>query len=103
MSEDSMFDKLKGIGAQVATRATGAVGNLSGDKAVRASTAQLCTMLETAIAEMEGRPIAGHPVTLTASVNIGIAALEMQVHLPAPAPPAGAPPELPAPRRSRRA
>jgi hypothetical protein len=103
MSEDSMFDKLKGIGAQVATRATGAVGNLSGDKAVRASTAQLCTMLETAIAEMQGRPIAGHPVTLTASVNIGIAALEMQVHLPASAPPAGAPPELPAPPGGPRA
>ena len=102
MSDDSMFDKLKGLGAQVATRATGAVGNLSGDKAVRASTAQLCTMLETAIAEMEGRPIAGHPVTLTASVNIGIAALEMQVHLPAATPPADVPPELPAPRRRTR-
>lgn len=102
MNEDSMFDKLRSLGAQVATRTTGAVGNLSGDKAVRASTAQLCTMLETAIAEMEGRPLAAHPVTLTASVNIGIAALEMQVHLPA-SPPADAPPELPAPRRSRRA
>jgi hypothetical protein len=90
-----MLDKIKDIGVQVASRANETVGgiatsvkggmeslaNNANEKAVRASTAQMCSILELAIEEMKNRPIAARRVSLTATVNIGIAALEMQVHL----------------------
>ena len=101
-----MLDKLKGIGSQVATKASDAVEGISttvrggveslattalnlgetvNEKAVRASTAQVCSILEIALSELESRPLSATPVTLTASVNIGVASLEMQVHVPAKA------------------
>lgn len=99
-----MLDKLKDIGSQVASKASDAVEGLSttvkdgmgslantavsmteavNDKAVRASTAQACTILEIALQELRSRPIAERAVTLTAAVNFGVASLEMQVHVPA--------------------
>jgi len=98
-----MFEKIKGLGVQVATKATdaaegiassvkGGVDSLSNsatsmtdalnEKAVRVSTAQLCTILELAVDEVKARPLSAQPVTLTATVNFGIATLEMQIHLP---------------------
>lgn len=85
-----MLDRFKDIGNQVANRANEAVGDLStsvrdgvgnlNDKAVRAAAAQMCAALEAALAEVKTRPLAAHPVVLTASVNVGITALQMQVH-----------------------
>ena len=96
-----MLDKIKDLGAQVATKATdavdgittsvrGSVGSLANsagtmtgalnEKAVRASTAQMCNILEIAMEELSSRPLSNRRVTLTATVNIGIAALEMQIH-----------------------
>jgi hypothetical protein len=51
------------------------------EKAVRASTAQAYRILEIAIEELKERPLSARPISLTASVNVGIAALEMQIHL----------------------
>ncbi len=96
-----MLDKIKGLGAQVATRANDAVEGLAttvkggvesltetiNEKAVRASTAQMCSILEIALDEIRQRPIAERPLTLTATVNFGIASLDMQIQLdglPAP-------------------
>lgn len=97
-----MLDKIKGLGAQVATKANDAVEGFTtsvkggveslantatsvtdaiNEKAVRASTAQMCSILEIAIEELKARPLSAQPVSLTATVNIGIAALEMQIHL----------------------
>ena len=97
-----MLDKIKGLGAQMATKANDAVDGIAtsvkgvveslantatsmsgalNDKAVRASTAQMCTILEIAIQELKTRPLSAQAVSLTATVNIGIAALEMQVHV----------------------
>lgn len=97
-----MFKQIKNIGSQVATKANGAVDGIAtsvkegvdsltssavsmtdtlNEKAVRAATAQTCTILEIAIEELKSRPLSALPVSLTATVNIGIAALEMQVHL----------------------
>ena len=97
-----MLDKIKGIGAQVATKANDAVEGITtsvkggveslantastvteaiNEKAVRTSTAQMCTILEIALAELKARPLAQRPVSLTATVNFGIASLEMQIHL----------------------
>lgn len=98
-----MLDKIKGLGAQVASKAGEAVDGVSAsvkggvdaltnsasnmtdalnDKAVRAATAQMCNILEIAMEELKARPLSARPVSLTATVNIGIAALEMQIHLP---------------------
>jgi hypothetical protein len=98
-----MLDKMKDIGNKageaiggiatsvkegvdsVTTAASTATGNLN-EKAVRASTSQVCRILEIAIDELKNRPLAERPLSLTATVNLGIAALEMQVHLePSPA------------------
>jgi hypothetical protein len=100
-----MLDRFKDIGNQVAHRANEAVegvtstvrdgvGNLAhaastatgnlNDKAVRAATAQMCSILEAAIDEVKSRPLGERPVVLTATVNIGIPALQMQVHCGAP-------------------
>lgn len=113
-----MFDKIKDLGAQVANRATDAVDGITtsvkggveslantattvsdalNEKAVRTSTAQMCRILEIAQEELKGRPLSQRPVSLTATVNFGIASLEMQIHLE---PDAGEPempssPELP--------
>ncbi|MET0496944.1 MAG: hypothetical protein ABW106_01600 [Steroidobacteraceae bacterium] len=96
-----MLDKIKDLSAQVATKAGDAVdgitltvkegvgslassaGTMTGalnEKAVRASTAQMCRILEIAMQELDNRPMSNRRVTLTATVNIGIAALEMQIH-----------------------
>ena len=94
-----MFEKMKDLGAQVANKAVdgisssvkGGVDALSNtassmtgalnDKAVRASTAQMCNILEIAMEELKGRPLSAQPIFLTATVNIGIAALEMQIQV----------------------
>jgi hypothetical protein len=97
-----MLEKMKGFGTQVTNKAGEAVDgitatvkegveslansatNMTGalnEKAVRASTAQVCRILEIAVEELKFRPLSAQPVSLTATVNIGIAALEMQVHL----------------------
>ena len=96
-----MLDKIKDLGAQVATKAGDAVdgiatsvkegvgslastaGTMTGalnEKAVRASTAQMCNILEIALEELKNRPLSKRRVSLTATVNIGIASLEMQIH-----------------------
>lgn len=98
-----MLDKIKDIGAQVATKANDAVEGVTtsvkggveslahtasnmteafNDKAVRASTAQMCTILEIALDELKSRPLSAQPVSLKTTVNIGIASLEMEVQLP---------------------
>ncbi|MFO1390057.1 hypothetical protein [Cellvibrio sp.] len=97
-----MLDKIKDLGSQavskaneaidgVATTVKGSVESISNtassvteslnEKAVRASTSQMYRILEIALQELEGRPLAERPLSLTASVNIGVAALEMQIHL----------------------
>lgn len=97
-----MLDKIKGLGSQVASRAGDAVDGVTSavkggveslantattvtdtlnEKAVRASTAQMCNILEIALDELRQRPLAQRPVSLKASVTIGIAALEMEIHL----------------------
>lgn len=97
-----MFEKIKGIGTQVATKANDAADGISAtvkegfdsvtntainvteglnEKAARSSSSQLCTILEIAIAELKTRPLSAHPISLSASVNIGICALEMQINL----------------------
>jgi hypothetical protein len=97
-----MFDKIKDLGAQVQGKAIDAVEGVStsvkggvasvtnaatnvteklNEKAVRASTAQMCNILEIAIDEIRTRPVSAQPVALTATVNFGIATLEMQVQL----------------------
>lgn len=97
-----MLDKMKDLGSQAANKANDAIGGIStsikdgvgsisnaassmteslNEKAVRASTAQVYRILEVAIEELKDRPLSNRPISLTASVNIGIAALEMQIHL----------------------
>lgn len=97
-----MLEKIKGLGAQMATKANDAVDGITtsvrggvdslantatsmtdalNEKAVRASTAQMCRILEIAIEELKNRPLSAQPVSLTATVNVGIASLEMQIHL----------------------
>lgn len=97
-----MLDKIKGLGAQVASKANNAVDGIAtsvkggvdsltntatnmtdalSEKAVRSSTAQMCSILETAIDELKSRPLSARPISLTATVNIGIASLEMHIHL----------------------
>lgn len=97
-----MLEKIKGLGAHAVSKASDAVEGVAtsvkggveslantaasvtetiNDKAVRASTAQMCSILEIAIEEFKTRPLSARPVSLTATVNVGIAALEMQVHL----------------------
>lgn len=97
-----MLEKIKDLGAQVQGKAIDAVEGVStsvkggvasltntanivsdklNEKAVRASAAQMCNILEIAIDEIKTRPVSAQPVSLTATVNFGIAALEMQVQL----------------------
>jgi len=97
-----MLDKMKDLGSQAANKATDALGGISStikdgvgsfsnaassmteslnEKAVRASTAQVYRILEIAMEELQSRTLSNKAVSLTASVNLGIAALEMQIHL----------------------
>jgi len=97
-----MLDKMKDLGSQAANKANDAIGGISStikegvgsfssaassmteslnEKAVRASAGQVYRILEIAIEELKDRPLSNRPISLTAVVNIGIAALEMQVHL----------------------
>ena len=97
-----MLNRIKGLGTQVATtagdaalgitssiksgaesiaNAATAVTDAINEKAVRASTAQMCSILEIAVEEWKSRQLSQHPVSLTAAVNFGIATLEMQIHL----------------------
>ncbi len=86
-----MLDKMKDLGSQalvitndaigaVTTSVTSSVDSLN-EKAVRASTAQMYRILEIALEELKGRPLADHPLSLTSSINVGVAALELQIHL----------------------
>jgi hypothetical protein len=97
-----MLDKLKDIGSQVVSKTGDAVDGITSsvkggmeslsntasnmtdtlnEKAVRASTAQVCTILQIALDELKSKPLSDQRVTLTAAVNFGVAALEMQVHV----------------------
>lgn len=93
---------MKGLGAQAANKANDAVESITtsvkegvgsltstasavadtiNETAVRASTAQMCNILEIALEEIKRRPLSRRPISLTATVNVGITALEMQVQL----------------------
>ena len=80
-------DAIEGIttsvkgGIESLTNTATTVTDALNEKAVRASTAQMCNILEIAIEELKSRPLSALPVSLTATVNIGIASLEMQIHL----------------------
>ena len=94
-----MLEKIKGLGADVATKANDKVGEITNsvmggvesltssatnvtdtlnEKAVRASAAQMCTVLETALEEVKKRPLSKQPLALTVTVNIGFVSLQMQ-------------------------
>ncbi|WP_039917287.1 hypothetical protein [Cellvibrio mixtus] len=86
-----MLDKMKDLGSQaliitndaigaVTTSVTSSVDSLN-EKAVRASTAQMYRILEIALEELKGRPLADQLLSLTSSINVGVAALELQIHL----------------------
>jgi hypothetical protein len=98
-----MLEKIKGIGNQMTTRANDTIEGVStsvkggveslaqtvsnvsdalNEKAVRASTAQMCSILEIALDELKSRPLSERPVSLKTTVNIGIAALEMEIQVP---------------------
>ena len=97
-----MLDTIKGLGAQAAAKANDAVEGITtsvkggveslastatsvtdaiNEKAVRTSVAQMCNILEIAQEEIKGRPLSSRPLALTATVNFGIATLEMQINL----------------------
>lgn len=86
-----MLDKMKELGSQtISNIKSGAETVVSGaisvtdslnEKAIRTSTAQMYNILEIALDELKNRPLAEHPLTLKSSVNIGIAALELEIHL----------------------
>lgn len=97
-----MLDKIKGLGSQAVSKTSDAIEGVAtsvkdgveslanaatsatealNERAVRASTSQMYRILEIALEELKGRPLSERPLSLTASVNIGVAALEMQIHL----------------------
>lgn len=86
-----MFDKMKDLGSQAVIKTGDALGAITNsvssgvdtlnEKAVRASTAQMYRILEIALEELKDRPLSQQPMTLTSSVNVGIAALELQIQL----------------------
>jgi len=103
-----MLDKMKGIGSQLTTLATDAVGGVRSsvkegagsfadaagaaasslnEKAIRAAVEQMRTILRIAAEEVAAKPVSERPVTLTASVNLGFTALEMQIVMPGDAAP----------------
>jgi hypothetical protein len=96
-----MLDKIKDLGVQAVVKAGDAVNSITAsvkegvgsladgagsvteslnERAVRASTAQMCSILEIALKELESRPLSNRRISLTATVNIGVASLEMQIH-----------------------
>lgn len=98
-----MLDRMKDLGNQLTTLAGGAVDSVRSsvregaetiadaagsaasqlnEKAVRTAVEQMRTILRIAAEEVAAKPVSEHPVTLTASVNLGFTALEMQVILP---------------------
>jgi hypothetical protein len=79
---DDLATTVKGGAESLAMTASSVTGSLN-EKAVRASTSQMCNLLEIAMQELNGRELSRRPVTLTASVTVGIASLQMQVHLDA--------------------
>lgn len=86
-----MLDKMKDLGSQALVLTNDAIGAVTNsvtsgvdslnEKAVRASTAQMYRILEIALEELKGRPLADQPLSLTSSINVGVAALELQIHL----------------------
>ncbi|QEY18336.1 hypothetical protein D0C16_21500 [Cellvibrio sp. KY-GH-1] len=86
-----MLDKMKDIGNQALVLTGDAIGAVTNtvssgvdslnEKAVRASTAQMYRILEIALEELKGRPLAQQPLSLTSSINVGVASLELQIHL----------------------
>lgn len=86
-----MLDKMKDIGNQALVLTGDAIGAVTSsvssgvdslnEKAVRASTAQMYRILEIALEELQGRPLANQPLSLTSSINVGVASLELQIHL----------------------
>lgn len=98
-----MLDRMKDLGNQLTTLAGGAVNGVRStvregaeniadaagtaasnlnDKAVRAAVDQMRTILRIAAEEVAAKPVSERPVTLTASVNLGFTALEMQIVMP---------------------
>ena len=86
-----MLDKMKDLGNQALVITGDAIGAVTSsvsnsvdslnEKAVRASTAQMYRILEIALEELKGRPLADRPLSLTSSINVGVASLELQIHL----------------------
>jgi hypothetical protein len=86
-----MLDKMKDLGSQVLIKTNETIENVTAsvtsgvdslnEKAVRASTSQMYRILEIALEELKNRPLAEQPLSLTSVVNIGIASLELQIHL----------------------
>jgi hypothetical protein len=86
-----MLDKMKDLGSQALVKTNETISSVTAtvtngvdalnEKAVRASTAQMYRILEIALEELKSRPLADQPLSLTSSINIGVAALELQVHL----------------------
>jgi hypothetical protein len=86
-----MLDKMKEMGSQVLIKTNETISSVTSsvsdgvdslnEKAVKASTAQMYKILEIALEELKDRPLSSQPLTLTSSVNVGIASLELQIHL----------------------
>ena len=95
-----MFETIKGIGTQLTTMASTAVDGVTStvkdgansvagaasaaastlnEKAIRAAVEQMRTVLHIAADDLKSRPVLNLPVTLTATIDIGFTALEMQV------------------------
>ena len=86
-----MLDKMKDLGNQALVMTGDAIGAVTNsvssgvdslnEKAVMASTAQMYRVLEIALEELKNRPLADQPLSLTSSINVGVASLELQIHL----------------------
>lgn len=86
-----MLDKMKDIGSQALIKTNETIGAVTAsvssgvdslnEKAVRASTAQMYRVLEIALEELKNRSLADQPLSLTSTVNVGVASLELQIHL----------------------
>lgn len=86
-----MLDKMKDLGNQALVITSETIGAVThsvssgvdtlNEKAVRASTAQMYRVLEIALEELKNRPLANQPLSLTSSINVGVASLELQIHL----------------------
>lgn len=77
---DGITSSVKG-GVQSVTSAAVSMGEALNEKAVRSSTAQASNILELAIQELKTRPLSSRPLTLTATVDFQLAAVQIQVHL----------------------